>query len=193
MNSRRGISTYNIPQYFPQIFFVLSHLWQTEQWWALSGLILQHFGHLKITLKFTMFTRLSRIDSNTAVDQNLPRRWRQDGLHLPLKKSKKKSTCPSSNPILWIFSFVAFPFGTAPVAETCYLIQLNTAPVAGICLKLKCTSGPYLGLWAWCGGGSWRRERRGPDLMAKSGCFLISHSFKIRLYKIKQCLREFGS
>ena len=26
-----------------------THLWQTEQWWALSGLMLQHFGHLKIT------------------------------------------------------------------------------------------------------------------------------------------------
>ena len=52
MNSRRGNSTYNIPKYFPHIFFVLSHLWQTEQWWALSGLILQHFGHLKITWTF---------------------------------------------------------------------------------------------------------------------------------------------
>lgn len=27
----------------------LNYLWQTEQWWALSGLIEQHFGHLKIT------------------------------------------------------------------------------------------------------------------------------------------------
>lgn len=25
------------------------HLWHTEQWWARSGLILQHFGHLKNT------------------------------------------------------------------------------------------------------------------------------------------------
>ena len=33
-----------------------------------------------------MFTRLSRINSNTAVDQNLPRRSRQEGLNLPLKK-----------------------------------------------------------------------------------------------------------
>ena len=26
-----------------------AHLWHTEQWCALSGLMLQHFGHLKIT------------------------------------------------------------------------------------------------------------------------------------------------
>ena len=26
------------------------HLWQTEQWWALSGFMLQHLGHLKITI-----------------------------------------------------------------------------------------------------------------------------------------------
>lgn len=29
--------------------WLIAYLWQTEQWWALSGLIEQHFWHLKIT------------------------------------------------------------------------------------------------------------------------------------------------
>ena len=56
------------------------HLWQTEQWWALSGLMLQHLGHLKIT-------------------------W------------------PSLKPICWMYSFVAFPRGTAPYNAFQWLVS----------------------------------------------------------------------
>ena len=85
-----GIRMYNN---FLQWWSILRiHLWQTEQWWALkrknkrnfyvhtflsfwifhlSGLMLQHLGHLNIT-------------------------------------------CPSLNPICWMFSLVALPLGTAP-------------------------------------------------------------------------------
>ena len=67
------------------------HLWQTEQWCALSGLMLQHLGHLKITWE------LKTLENQFTFYREL--------------------TCPSSNPILWMFSLVAFPFGTAPVTE----------------------------------------------------------------------------
>lgn len=61
-----------------------THRLQTEQWWARSGLIEQHFGHLKMT-------------------------------------------SPSRKPIIWMFSLVALPFGTAPGSENIDFRWLETA------------------------------------------------------------------
>ena len=120
-----------------------AHLWHTEQWCALSGLMLQHFGHLKMTLKL-------KFDLVCETEPTIKAPTTKSSL-----KTAAKFTCPSSNPILWMFSLVAFPFGTAP--ETFHMEK--TAPFPK---DRNYGLFSHQDLWALCADESWQQGKQGP-------------------------------